>query len=146
MICFGVDSENVGDVISEVIVVGGKVGIVNDNVEIDFVSVDVDGHADVTDFVVVCGVVVLVCEVMCVLVLKAASPAVSAAVSDALIGSGEVIGEGVGDVTVSAHFVVIVGVVGMRYIVGVVVGEGVGGMAAAAAAHLVVVAGVVESL
>ena len=138
MVWFGVDSENVGDMVSEVVVDGVRVGVVNVIVEVDFVGVGVGGRAAAAHFVVVCGVAVLVCEV----VLKAASPLASAAASAALIGNVDVVGEGVGGMAAAAHFVVVVGVVGVRDFVGVIVGEGVGGMAAAA--HFVVVAGVVE--
>ena len=80
----------------------------------------------------------LICEV----VLKSASPVTSADASAALIGNVDVVGEGVGGMAAAAHFVEVVGVVGVRDFVGVIVGEGVGGKAAAA--HFVVVAGVVE--
>lgn len=100
MVCIGVDSEVVGGVDREVVVVSVRVGVVNVKVDVDIVVVGVCGFA-----------------------------------------AAEVVGEGVGGIAAAAHFVVVVGVSEVRAIVVEDVGEGDGGMAVAA--HFVVVTGVV---
>ena len=100
MVCIGVDSEVVGGVDREVVVVSVRVGVVNVKVDVDIVVVGVCGFA-----------------------------------------AAEVVGEGVGGIAAAAHFVVVVGVSEVRAIVAEDVGEGDGGMAVAA--HFVVVTGVV---